>query len=390
MKAIVVDAEWAPREHAVISPEDEARRWAVNANEVYRNPTVAVEARDDPGGPGPSELILQVGACGLCGSDVHMFETDPEGYMLLPYHLRCPVVTGHEFSGTVVAVGSDVKDFSEGDLVTVEEIQWCGRCTPCRGGYWNQCQFVEDLGFTIDGGFAEYVRVDSKHCWSLNGLLDRYGDREMALEVGALTEPTSVVYEGMFTRAGGFKPGSAVAVFGAGPIGLAAVALAGAAGASQIFCFETLPGRIALAEKLGATHVVDPREVDPVGLVAEATKGHGVAMAVECTGNFPAVMDPIERVISVGGKISIIGMDARPAELSFIRHQLKASAVFGSLGHCGSWDFPNVIALMASGRIHMEEAITRRHPLEGMVAAVEETKNRSDGKVLVKPGGVSH
>ena len=87
----------------------------------------------------------------------------------------------------------------------------------------------------------------------------------------------------------------------------------------------------------------------------------------------------------VGGKISVIGMDARPAELRFIDHQLKAASVYGSLGHCGSWDFPNVIALMASGRINMEYAITRRHPLESLVEAIEETKNRSDGKVLVKP-----
>src|SRR5204863_1712466 len=111
----------------------------------------------------------------------------------------------------------------------------------------------------------------------------------------------------------------------------------------------------------------------------------GVAMAVECTGNYPAVMATIERSLGVGGKVSVIGMDARLAELRFIDHQLKAASVYGSLGHCGSWDFPNVIALMGSGKIRMEHAITRRHPLESLVDAIEETKNRSDGKVLVKP-----
>ena len=176
-----------------------------------------------------------------------------------------------------------------------------------------------------------------------------------------------------------------MAVFGAGPIGLAAVALAQAGGASSIFCFETLPGRRALAEKVGATHALDPREVDPVNAVADVTEGQGVAMAVECTGNFGAVMRPIEGVLAVGGKVAIIGMDARLAELRFIDYQLKAASVYGSLGHCGSWDFRNVIALMASGRIDMEHAITRRHPLESLVDAIEETKNRGDGKVLVKP-----
>ncbi|HEX9866218.1 MAG TPA: scyllo-inosose 3-dehydrogenase [Acidimicrobiia bacterium] len=384
MKAIVLDAEWSPRLGVKVSPKDEARQWAVNANEVYRDPSASLQDRAEPPAPGPNQVTLRVGACGICGSDVHMFETDDDGYMLLPYHLKTPVVIGHEFSGTVVAAGSD-SGFVEGDIVAVEEIQWCGVCTPCRGGYWNQCQNIEDLGFTLDGGFAEYVTVNAKHCWSLNALRERYGSDEAALEVGAMTEPVSVAYEGIFTRAGGFLPGRPVAVFGAGPIGLASVALARAGGASKIFCFETLQGRRALAKKLGATHVVDPTETDPAELVAEETLGEGAAMAMECSGNFPAVMRSIENVLGVGGKVAVIGMDGRPAELNFIDHQLRALSTYGTVGHSGSWDFPNVIGLMASGQIEMEHAITRRYPLDELVDAIEETKNRSDGKILVKP-----
>src|SRR5262249_34088066 len=158
----------------------------------------------------------------------------------------------------VVAVGSDVEEFAIGDLVTAEEIQWCGECDRCRGGYWNQCRYIEDLGFTIDGGFAEYARVNAKYCWSLNDVLERYGHEKTALEVGWMAEPVSVAYEGMFTRAAGFQPGGCVAVFGGGPIGLAAVALARAAGASKTFCFEPLAERRGLAGKLGATHLADP------------------------------------------------------------------------------------------------------------------------------------
>jgi threonine dehydrogenase-like Zn-dependent dehydrogenase len=384
MKAVVLSAEWAPRPGVKVDPDHERRKWAVNANLVYRNPSAALETRPDPSGPGPREMILKVGACGICGSDVHMFETDDDGYMFLPYHLAAPVVTGHEFSGEVVALGSEVTQFKVGDFVAAEEIQWCGECDACRGGYWNQCRYIEDLGFTIDGGFAEYVRVNAKYCWSLNEVLERYGDETTALEVGSMTEPVSVAYEGMFTRAGGFLPGGAVAVFGGGPIGLAAVALAKAAGASKIFCFEPLPERRELARKLGATHGVDPTETDPAELVAEETKGFGVAMAVECTGNFPAVMKSIEGSLGIGGKVSVVGMDGRPAQLNFIDHQLKAASTYGTVGHSGSWDFPNVIKLMASGQIDMHHAITRRFPLEQLVAAIDETKTRVDGKILVK------
>lgn len=385
MKAVVLNAEWAPRKGVKVKPEDEARRWAVNASDVYRNPSASLETLDDPTNPAPDEVILKVGACGICGSDVHMFETDEEGYVILPYHLATPVVTGHEFSGKVVEVGSDVRDFKEGDLVTAEEIQWCGECDACRGGYWNQCSFIEDLGFTINGGFAEYVRVKAKYCWSLNDVLERYGDETTALEVGSMSEPVSVAYEGMFTRSGGFLPGGAVAVFGGGPIGLASVALAKAAGASKIFCFEPLDERRGLAEKLGATHGVDPTQTDAAEYVAEETRGAGVSMAVECSGNFPAVMKSIEGSLGIGGKVAVVGMDPRPATLNFIDHQLKAASVYGTVGHSGSWDFPNVIKLMASGQIDMHHAITRRFPLADLVEAVDETKTRVDGKILVKP-----
>jgi threonine dehydrogenase-like Zn-dependent dehydrogenase len=96
-------------------------------------------------------------------------------------------------------------------------------------------------------------------------------------------------------------------------------------------------------------------------------------------------MRSIENVLGVGGKVAVIGMDGRPAELNFIDHQLRALSTYGTVGHSGSWDFPNVIGLMASGQIEMEHAITRRYPLDELVDAIEETKNRSDGKILVKP-----
>lgn len=385
MKAVVLEAEWAPRPGSRISAADNERQWAAIANDAYRNPSVEVRDVPDPGEPGPTEIVLEVGACGLCGSDVHMFETDDEGYLLLPYHLKTPVITGHEFAGRIVAKGKDVHQFEVGGLVAVEEIQWCGKCRECRGGYWNQCGYIEDLGFTLDGGFAQFVKVDARFAWSLDGVLERYGDEDIALEVGALTEPTSVAYEGMFTRAGGFKPGGSVVVFGGGPIGLASVALAAAAGAAQVFAIDPLPGRRELAAKLGATTLIDPLAEDPGDIVQAATKGDGAAMVVEASGNSKAVMGPIEDTLGVGGKVVVAGMDAQPASMSLIRYMLKAGSVYGTVGHSGSWDFPNVINLMASGRISMEHAITRRFPLAGLVDAIDETKARGNGKILVKP-----
>ncbi len=385
MKAIVLEAEWAPREGAQISPDDEAREWAYNANLAYRDPRVSLQTVEEPGDLGPGEVLVKVGACGICGSDLHMYETDEEGYILLPYHVKAPVVLGHEFAGTIAEVGPGVEDFETGDLITVEEIQYCGECFPCRGGYPNSCERIEDLGFTINGGFAEYVKVPAKACWSLNSLLERYGTPEKALEIGAMCEPVSVSYEGMFTQSGGFKPGGAVAVFGAGPIGLAAVALAAAAGASRLLCVETVSERRDLALALGATDTIDPRDESPDEVVREITQGRGVAMAVEASGNWPAVMPTVEDCLGVGGKVAVIGMDARLPETNFIKYQLKAGSLFGSVGHCGNWNFPNVIALMASGKIQMENAVTKRTDLDGMVDALDSMEDRTDGKILIKP-----
>ncbi|ANY21593.1 scyllo-inosose 3-dehydrogenase [Gordonia terrae] len=385
MKAVVLEAEWSPRTGVHIPADDAARQWAVNASEAYRNPVMELRTVADPGAPGPTEVILEVGACGLCGTDVHMYETDEDGYVLSPYHLKAPVITGHEFSGKIVAAGSAVSELRVGQLVAAEEIQWCGTCRECRGGFWNQCRNIEDLGITIDGGFAQYVRVDARYCWPLDAVADRYGSEDAALEVGALTEPTSVAYEGMFTRAGGFAPGSAVAIYGLGPIGLASVALAQAAGASQIFAVEPIAERRSLAAEMGATHVIDPLADDAVAAIADATKGNGAAMIIEASGNSKAVMGPIEDTLGIGGKLVVAGMDAKPASINTIKIQLKAGQIYGTVGHSGSWNFPNVIALMASGRISMDKAITRRFPLAGLIDALEETKERGNGKILVKP-----
>lgn len=384
MKAIVLEAEWAPRPGVSITERDMARQWAVNASLAYKNPTISVQEIDDPSGPGPDEVIVEVGACGICGSDVHMVETDDEGYLLLPYHLKAPVVIGHEFSGRVVAVGSGVNELTQGELVAVEEIQWCGQCRECRGGYWNQCRNIEDLGFTLDGGLAQYVRVKAKYCWSLTAVAERYGEAK-ALEVGALTEPTSVAYEGIFTRAGGILPGSSALVMGAGPIGLAATALLAAAGAANIVVAEPIPERRALAQKLGATSVVDPTTADIHDVVQTVTRGTGVAMIAEATGNNAKAFPGLENCLAAGTKTVLLGMDSRPANLSTIRHQVAGASLHGSVGHSGSWNFPNVIALMGSGRISMEHAVTKILPLGEMVSAVKETQERTNGKILVKP-----
>ena len=255
MKGLVLDAEWDPKPECTISEWEQRTGKAICGNNIWRNPKLEVRSWPDPE-PGPQEVVLEVQACGVCGSDMHFYETDEDDYILYPGLTKFPTILGHEFSGKVVEVGNEVELLKVGDMVTVEEMIWCGRCIPCRNGYPNHCTNLEEIGFTIPGAFANYIAVDEKFCWKIDAIAERFGDEEKAYEVSALTEPTCVAYNAMFERAGGFRPGHYVSVFGAGSIGLASIGLAKAAGAGIIAAFELSPQRRELAKKVGADYVV--------------------------------------------------------------------------------------------------------------------------------------
>src|SRR5215213_6878310 len=166
MRALMIEADWEPR--GSYSPEegDEERRLARNGNQVWRHPRFRVVELPQPT-PGPDEVLIRVKACGICGSDVHMYERDDEGYMVYPGMMSTPVVTGHEFSGIVEDVGKDVVDLHPGDPVCSEEIAWCGECYACRAGLFIYCERLGELGFTFNGAHAEYVVTKAKYCWPI-------------------------------------------------------------------------------------------------------------------------------------------------------------------------------------------------------------------------------
>jgi threonine dehydrogenase-like Zn-dependent dehydrogenase len=257
MKGLVLEATWDPRPDYPLSAWEKETGKAITGSSVWRRPNLGVRDWADPK-PGPNDVLIAVQACGVCGSDMHFYETDADGYILYPGLTKFPTILGHEFSGKVVEVGKDVSSLKVGDMVTVEEMIWCGRCIPCRNGFFNHCANLEEIGFTIPGAFANYIAVDEKFCWKIDAIAERFGDEQMAYQVGALTEPSAVSYNAMFNRAGGFKPGHYVSVFGGGPIGLAAIGLAKAAGAGMIVAFEVSPQRRELAKKVGADFVYDP------------------------------------------------------------------------------------------------------------------------------------
>ncbi len=383
MKGLMLSAKWEPRQDYVLSEFEVTTGKAITGNSVWRYPEMKVQEVPRPKVK-PDQVLLRVKACGVCGSDMHFYETDKENYIMYPGLTKFPVITGHEFSGQIVEVGSAVTDFKVGDMVTAEEMIWCGECVPCRNGFPNQCQRLEEIGFTINGAFAEYLAIGAKYCWKINDLLKVYGTEDKAYEAGALVEPTSVTYNGIFQRAWGFKPGAYAAVYGAGPIGLASIALCKAAGAAKVIAFEISAQRRELAKAIGADYVFDPRKVSPGAKVMEITAGEGTEMQREPASPPPRVLREMEKSLAINGKIVQIGRAAERVPMYLETFQVRHSQVFGAQGHSGNGTFPSVIRLMASGLIDMTRIITARYNLDQVVSAIAQSASRQDGKIMVK------
>ena len=389
MKALVLEAKWEPKPGYVVSEFEKQTGKAVTGNSVYKSPSLTLKEVPVPT-IGPQEVLLKIKACGVCGSDIHMYETDAQGYVMYPGLMKLPCATGHEFSGVVQEVGKAVRDLRVGDVVTAEEMIWCGECTPCRNGFPNQCEHLEEIGFTIDGAFAEYIAVGSKFCWKLDTLLERYPDPETVYDLGATVEPTCVAYNAIFVRAGGFKPGAYAVVYGGGCIGLSGIALLKAAGAAKLIAFETGEARRTLCTAMGADYVFDPvaltqQGTRPSDVVLELTHGDGADFQLEAAGAPTLTFPEMERVLAVNGKIAQVGRAADRVPVYLDQFQVRHAQFFGSQGHSGDGIFPNVIRLMASGAVDTRKIITARFALDEVREAIKQSGARTDGKILVKP-----
>ena len=279
MKAVILDAKWEPKKDFKLGKKDIERKLTYLGSQVWRDPKLKVVEKDVPR-IGPTEILVKTRVCGICGSDVHMAQADDEGYIFYPGLTAFPSTLGHEFSGIVVKSGEKainkrtMKRFEPGEPVTAEEMFWCGFCKPCADGYPNHCESLQELGFTVDGAFADYVKVDARYVWSLEALKDQYSEKDLFL-TGSLVEPTSVAYNAVIERGGGIRPGDNVAILGGGPIGLAAVAILKSAGAANVILSEPSKARAEKGKKMGVDYLIDPTRKDFAKRLLDVTGGMG-------------------------------------------------------------------------------------------------------------------
>ncbi len=371
MKTVTLFANWDPRPDFKLGSKDIDGKLSYLGSKVWRNPRLEIVDKPIPK-PNPGQVIVKVKACGICGSDVHMAQAKPDGYIFYPGLTAFPCTLGHELSGVVVEAAADAinrrtnQPFETGEPVCAEEMAWCGACRPCADGYPNHCERLQEIGFSIDGAFADYIALNAKYCWSLHELVDRY-DEEKAFRLGSLVEPTSVAYNAVIERGGGIRPGDSVWILGGGPIGAAACAVLKTAGASNVIISEPSKDRAKIAQKLGASHVIDPTEGNTAEQVLDITRGGGVNLILEATGLPDVVWSDIEHVIWNGRTLNtavviVARADAKIPVTGEV-FQVRRAQIVGSQGHSGHGTFPRVISAMAAG-MDMTPIITKKVSLE--------------------------
>lgn len=318
---------------------------------------VRFEAAWDSPRLGSDEVRVKVKAAGICHTDFCEYLYGPLYVAKTPHPRtgRCvPLILGHEFCGQVEETGERVRKVHAGDRVAVNAVDSCRQCEYCHRGLPALCPSAAYIGFSRDGGFAEYAAVPETCCYKLS---DKVSDK-----AGAMVEPLSVALHGVKLSMPGI--GSRVAVVGGGTIGLCALQALKVSGTREVFVVEKSEAKEACARRLGATEVVNSSRLDPVKSILELTNGLGVDAAFECVGSQPALSTAIDMTRG-GGTICILGVIPRPIEFNFNDLMAREKKLVTSLAYGD--EFPTVIAMLGDGRLDGDSLVTRSVPIEEAV-----------------------
>jgi 2-desacetyl-2-hydroxyethyl bacteriochlorophyllide A dehydrogenase len=314
--------------------------------------------------PDAGDVVVAIGACGICGSDLHWYHDQ----MMMP--VACP---GHEIAGTVAMAGAGVTSLKEGDRVSVEGIASCGTCRYCLAGTYHYCPRIGIVGMTIPGGYAEYLRIPARHCFAV-------GDMDVA--TAALSEPLGVAVHG--ARISGLAIGQRVLVLGAGTIGLMAVVAARAGGAGEILVTARRPQQKAAALALGADRVLDDADE---GALFEAAGESPIDLVIESVGGTANTLDAAVAACRPGGTICLLGVYTKPIAFPALFTVAKELTIKGSFvyNRAGSRaDFDVVVDLLRRhGDRIGKTMITHRYPLERIAEAFEMAADKRSGSIKV-------
>ena len=344
----------------------------------YGQKDVRYEEAPDPIPPRDGWITLKVNWVGICGSDLHEYTDGPIFIPTSKHPLsgKCgSLIQGHEFSGEVVSVGKGVSRFKVGDRVTSDSCVRCDNCYWCFKGQYNLCEKVAFTGEMDDGAFAEYVTIPEYSCYHL--------PPEISFEVGATVEPVAVTVHGI--ERSNLKKGESVGIVGCGPIGLIAVQVAKALGASKVFAIEIVESRRMKAKEIGADYIINPLDEKSLKILKEETSNVGPDVMIECVGSEKSTIFAINTVRR-GGKVSIIGIASKAYVFNFNDIVFNEIMVNGSSATTGG--FPEAIRFLAEGKVKTEPLITGKIKLENLIEEGYEEllrNPRENFKILVTP-----
>lgn len=317
---------------------------------------------------GARDVLIRVKACGVCGTDVHIYEGDKGAADVTP-----PTILGHEFSGVVEAVGTDVTDFVPGDRVCIDPNHPCGCCEPCRDGINHYCEHMTGYGTTVDGGFAEFCAVDAQQVYKLG--------EHTTFEQGAMTEPVACCLHGIDMC--NIRPGSNVVVFGGGMIGLLMMQLAKLAGATKVVLLEPVEGKRKVAEQLGADLTIDSIHEDVPARLAEAGIGN-IDVVVECVGK-PVTIEQAIQIAGHKATVMMFGLTKPDETITVKPFEVFQKELVLTSSFINPYTQRRALALIDSGRLDVSSMVHKVASLEELPAILGDPALRALGKYIISP-----
>jgi len=322
---------------------------------------------------GRSDVLVKVKMASICGTDLHIYNWDrwAQG------RIHPPLIPGHEFCGEVAAFGAEVTSVREGDFVSAEMHVACGKCLQCRTGEAHICQNVKIIGVDTNGAFAEYVVIPESNIWKL--------DPAIPHEYASILDPLG---NAVHTVMAGEIAAKTVAVTGCGPIGLFAIAVARAVGATSVFALEVNEHRRKIAREMKADYVLDPSQENAKAVVMEKTGGLGVDVVLEMAGHPDSIRTAFD-IVRRGGRISLLGLTSKPISLNFSEDIIfKGITVQGINGRRMYQTWYQMTALLKAGKLDLHPVITDRIPMKDFSKAMTRLQTGEASKILIYPNGV--
>ncbi len=302
------------------------------------------------------EILVKIAACGVCNTDLHYIDHG------VPTFKKPPMILGHEPSGIVEEIGSEVKNFKEGDRVLIPPVFSCGYCDNCRLGKENICLNMVMLGNHIDGAYAEFVKVPAKDCQHL--------PEDLPLEESSIiADAISTPYHAVKNRAR-VQPGDSVVVFGCGGVGINVVQVAASAGGS-VTAVDIVDKKLEVAKQLGAQNTINSRDMEDKALLKQirSLTGGGADIAIEAIGN-PRTIVLAANSVKPGGCHCQVGYTHHDVSINAARLMFREIEIKGSLG-CRPVDYPKIIEMVRIGKIQLKPVVTHKFELEAINDAFE-------------------